>query len=135
MISVFLAASVTGCGGSVDSASDPVGCPTPDWAGPWQECADAEWVGRVVEAGGYDVEGGTGSALIAAGREHSFYVWATRNAAAGHTPADDGVRTSWTTQGLTLWVEAGPSAAATKPSVDELGAVVAASRRLAPPTP
>jgi hypothetical protein len=135
VVAFCIAASVAGCGTSVDAADELVGCPTPDWTGPWQECSDAEWVKRVVEAGGYDVQGGTGSALIALGRGHSFYVWATRNEAAGHEPEEAGVRTSWTTQGMTYWIEAGPSAAATKPSVDELAGVITASQRLAPPSP
>jgi len=131
----IITAPVVGCGGSTESASDIGGCPTADWTGPWEQCADADWVERVVEVAGYEVKDGTGSALIAVGRGHSFYVWSTRNAVGGDEPSDDGVRTSWTSQGLTLWVEAGPGAADSKPSVDELAAVVAASRRLAPPPP
>jgi hypothetical protein len=111
------------------------GCPRSDWSGPWTACSEARWVGRVVEAGGYSVGDGrgTGSALIAQGRGRGFYVWAAGTGADDRPPADDGVRTSWSAQGFTFWVEAGPGAADVKPTVEELDSVVAASRRLRPP--
>ena len=111
------------------------GCPRPDWPGPWTACAEARWVAQVVEAGGYDVGDGTGtgSALIAEGRGRAFYVWAAETGAADSEPIDDGVRTAWTAQGFTFWVEAGPSVTDLMPAVDQLRAVVAASRRIPPP--
>lgn len=111
------------------------GCPRPNWPGPWTACAEARWVGRVVEADGYQVGDGrgTGSALIAEGRGRTFYVWAAGTGADGSAPTDDGVRTSWTAQGFTFWVESGPSFTDTKPTVAELKGIVAASRRIPPP--
>jgi hypothetical protein len=89
----------------------------------------------VVEAAGYSVGDGrgTGAALIATGRGRRFFVWAGETGAADRPPADDGVRTSWSTQGYTFWVESGPSTDDVKPTVDELGPVVAASMRIRPP--
>lgn len=110
------------------------GCPQPDWPGPWTACAEARWVERVVEAGGYTVDdsGGTGSALTAEGPGRGFYVWAASTGADDNQPVDDGVRTSWSAQGFTFWVESGPSAEV-KPTFDELKPIVAASRRIRPP--
>jgi hypothetical protein len=109
------------------------GCPEPDWPGPWTACAEARWVERVVEAGGYRVNGGTGSALTAEGHGRAFYVWAASTAADDSRPSDDGVRTSWSAQGFTFWVESGPSSTDVKPTIDELSGIVAASRRIPPP--
>lgn len=111
------------------------GCPRPDWPGPWTACAEARWVAQVVEAGGYDVGDGTGtgSALIAAGRGRAFYVWAGATGAGDSEPSDDGVHTSWTAQGYTFWVGAGPRYTDAKPTVAELRAVAAASRLIPPP--
>ena len=123
-----------GCSGGGDEQTIR-GCPRPNWSGPWTACSEARWVGRVVEAGGYSVGDGrgTGAALIAGGRGRGFYVWAARTGADDRPPADDGVRTSWSAQGYTFWVEAGPGVGEDKPTVDELDPVVAASRRLRPP--
>jgi hypothetical protein len=123
-----------GCSGDGDDQSIR-GCPRPDWPGPWTACSEARWVGRVVEAAGYSVGDGrgTGAALIATGRGRRFFVWAGETGAADRPPADDGVRTSWSTQGYTFWVESGPSTDDVKPTVDELGPVVAASMRIRPP--
>lgn len=129
-LTVFLGVACSG------SREDPGvrGCPAPDWPGPWTTRGEARWVERVVEAGGYRVRGGTGSALIAEGRGRGFYVWAAGTGRADSQPADDGVRTAWTAQGFTFWVESGPSSTDVKPSSAELAGVVLASRRLpAPP--
>jgi hypothetical protein len=109
------------------------GCPRSNWPGPWTACAEADWVERVVEAGGYDVVGGTGSALTAEGGSRAFYVWTTGSGLEDSHPVDDGVRTSWAAQGFTFWVESGPRSTDVKPTVDELEGVVAASRLLPPP--
>lgn len=120
------------CSGSREDASIR-GCPEPNWPGPWTACAEARWVERVVEAGGYDVVGSTGSALTAEGRRRGFYVWANSTGAGDSEPADEGVRTTWAAQGFVFWVESGPLSTDVKPSVDELTGIVAASRRLPPP--
>jgi len=108
-------------------------CSRPDWPGPWTACAEARWVERVVEAAGYQVVGGTGSALAAEGRGRAFYIWTTDAGAGAALPADDGARTSWAAQGFTFWVESGPGYTDTKPTVEELQGLVAASRRIRPP--
>jgi hypothetical protein len=120
------------CSGARDEARIR-GCPRSEWPGPWTACAEARWVERVVREGGYEVNGGTGSALTAAGRGRAFYVWAASTNAHDSQPAEDGVRTSWSAQGFTFWVESGPRSTDVKPTVDELERVVAASRRIAPP--
>jgi hypothetical protein len=58
-------------------ADSPRGCPRENWPGPWTACAEADWVRRVVESGGYRVVGETGSALVAEGKGQSFYAWTT----------------------------------------------------------
>lgn len=120
------------CSGSPDEAGIR-GCPRPDWPGPWTACAEARWVERIVEADGYEVTGGTGSALTAEGQERGFYIWAASTNADDSQPATDGVRTSWAAQGFTFWVESGPRSTDVKPTVDELNGIVAASRRIVPP--
>jgi hypothetical protein len=129
---VLVASLGVACSGSREAAGIR-GCPEPDWPGPWTACAEARWVERVAEAGGYQVGGGTGSALTAEGRGRAFYVWTAGTGADDSEPDDDGIRTSWTAQGFTFWVESGPRSTDVKPSVDELEAVVTASRRLPPP--
>jgi hypothetical protein len=111
------------------------GCPRPNWPGPWTACEEARWVERVAQAGGYKVASprGTGSALIAQGRGRSFYIWAASTGADDSTPDDDGVRTSWSAQEFTFWVEAGPTKTSMKPTFQELGSVIAASRQIRPP--
>lgn len=121
-----------GCSGVQDETGIR-GCPRPDWPGPWTACAEARWVERVVEAGGYEVNGGTGAALTAVGRGRAFYIWASSTGADDSGAADAGVRTSWSAQGFTFWVESGPRSADTKPTIDELESVVAVSRQIASP--
>lgn len=110
------------------------GCPRENWPGPWTACAEARWVGQVVEAGGYWVGyTGTGSALTAGGHGRAFYVWGAYSGVGDSEPVDDGVRTSWSSQGYTFWVESGSGVTEVKPTIAELQPVVAASRRIPPP--
>jgi hypothetical protein len=71
--------------------------------------------------------------LIATGRDRGFYVWATTMGSDDSEPVDDGVRTSWSAQGLTFWVESGPGSTDVKPTLKEVDRVVAASRRIPRP--
>jgi hypothetical protein len=122
------------------------------WPGPWTTCPEADWVAGVVKAGGYRIVGETGSALIAAGRTTSFYVWASDGGAVpaqrreiarglyhvlgrveGVTVTGNDVRVSWSAQGFVFWVEAGPDGDSVLPDLDGLRPLVAASRRVAPP--
>ena len=76
------------CSGAAEE-SGVRGCPRSNWPGPWTACAEADWVERVVEAGGYDVVGGTGSALTAEGGSRAFYVWTTGSRLEESQPVDD----------------------------------------------
>ena len=80
-----------------------------------------------------ETDAGRGLRLSPRGRGRGFYVWAARIGADDQPPAHDGVRTSWSAQGYTFWVQAGPGIGEDKPTVDELAPVVAASRRIRPP--
>ena len=122
-----------------------------DSAGPWTACPEAAWVRRVVAAADYRVGGDTGSALVAEGRGDSFYIWTTpavRPVAdmldggdwsvlgvveGAEIYGDDDLWRWWVSGGRVFWVKAGPSASSTVPDVDELDALVAASRRIEPP--
>ena len=130
------------------------GCPQSDWSGPWTACAEAKWVGRVASAAGYRIVGDTGSALVAEGRGHGFYIWTTR---AGIVPPRDEIVAEeawdelgsvrglpiygdqhlwrwWSTGDTIFWIQAGPSETSTVPDVAELDGLVAASLRLRPPS-
>lgn len=136
LLVVLALAAGLACSGPDTAVDDgPRGCPEKNWPGPWTACAESDWVGRVVEAGGYVVGccGGTGSALTAEGRGRAFYVWAAYGPAPDSEPTDDGVRTSWGSAGYTFWVESGPGVTEIKPTIEELAPVVAASRRIPPP--
>ncbi len=132
-VALIIVLAATACSGTDDEGIR--GCPRANWPGQWTACAEARWVERVVEAGGFDVEGGTGSALIAAGDGRRFYVWATNAGSEESDLSDEGVRTTWSAQGFTFWVESGPSSTDVKPTVEELAPVVTASTRIAPPPP
>jgi hypothetical protein len=135
-----------------ESDPGPRGCPRPNWPGPWTACAEAEWVGRVVEEGGYRVVGETGSALTAEGDGRSFNIWTTparREAGAIAADAgnwlelavidgvpvygDDGLWRFWEAQGFIFWVKEGPRGDSIVPSPGELTTLVRASRTVPPP--
>jgi hypothetical protein len=140
-----------GPAGATADDEGPRGCPRPQWPGPWTACAEAEWVRRVAEAGGYRVAGGTGSALVAEGMGRSFYIWTTRaerSAVAIASEAgwrrlavvddvalygDDNLWCFWEAQGFAFWVKEGPTASSVVPSPTELERVVEASGALPPP--
>ena len=133
--------------GSADEG--PRGCPRPDWSGPWTACAEADWVRRIVEVGGYRVAGETGSALVAEGKGRSFYIWTTRARrspgamAVGnwrHLAEIDGVGVYgdeelwrfWEAQGSIFWVKEGPTGDSVVPSPHELEPLLEASRAVRP---
>lgn len=129
----------------------PRGCPRENWPGPWTRCAEAEWVRKIVAAGGYRVTQETGSALVAANDEVTFYIWTNENAAqvlaepdtwqrlttiAG-TPVygDERLFRFWSAQGFIFWVKQGPTATAAPPSPTDLQPLIAASQKVRPPPP
>jgi hypothetical protein len=127
------------------------GCPRESWPGPWVACAEADWVRRVVESGGYRVVGETGSALVAEGKGQSFYAWTTpaarhpaaiaaeagnsRRLAIVHGVAiyGDDVWRFWEAQGFIFWVNAGPAQDSIVPSPAALGRLIEASETTQPP--
>jgi hypothetical protein len=150
---VALACVLPACGGgesrvSASEATDP--CP-PDWPGPWTECPEAKWVGRVAESAGYRLAGDTGSALVAEGGGHSFYIWATEYERPFSEMAADeewkrigrvdgipvyGDRTLWRwwpAQGFVFWLQAGPRGNSTLPPVRGMRSLVHASQNQPPP--
>jgi hypothetical protein len=106
--------------------------------GPWTQSPEANWVWQVVEAGGYRVVAVTGSALVASGKGHEFYIWATegrsrprkgRQLATVRGVPVYGHRDLWRwwhAQGFTFWVQG----AAATPAAGRLAPVVDASLRL-----
>lgn len=126
-------------------------CP-PDWPGPWTACPGADWVQQVAERAGYRITGETGSALIARGNGWRFYIWATpagtpeevRKAAKDEWPTlgtvegvevygDENVWRWWLSEGLTLWLQAGPTEDSRLPPLEEMDSLVRASKTAPPP--
>jgi hypothetical protein len=127
----------------------PEKCPS-NWPGPWTACPEAAWVRLIAGSAGYAITGETGSALVAEGRGHGFYIWATKTAderpaattaeewnrlgtVEGVEVFDDGVRRRWVAQGFVFWLEAGPSADSALPPLGEMQALVRLSLKLPPP--
>ena len=130
----------------------PRGCPRENWPGPWTACAEAEWLRRVAQEGGYRIVGDTGSALIAEGKGRSFYVWTTparreadeiaaeagnwrRLAVIDGIPiyGDDELWRFWQAQAFTFWVKEGPRGDSIVPAPVELATLVQASTIVPPP--
>jgi hypothetical protein len=118
--------------------------PDPCAARGWSTTPEAVWVRQVVEAGGYQVLAETGSAWVASGKGHEFFVWAAelprssrgmpnwrRLATVRAVPiyGDRDVWRSWRAQGFTFWVRAGPRPVHA-PAAGRLAPVVDASLRL-----
>jgi hypothetical protein len=134
---------VTGCSYGAPNAeveTAPVCGPA---GGPWTRWPEAKWVRQIVEAGGYRVVGETGSALVAAGKGHEFYIWATEFAGPIGRPwrrmatvrgvpvyGDRDLWRVWQAQRFTFWVQAGPRRASVPPAAGRLAPVIEASRRL-----
>jgi len=154
-VSDVLASVSVDTGGAQSQATAPDagtrGCPRPNWPGPWTKCAEARWVGRVVDRAGYQVVGETGSALIAEGSGAEFYIWTTQvrrpladAADGGHWRhlgssggraiyGDEDLSRLWQAQGFTFWLRAGPYATSRLPTLNELGPLVEASATIEPP--
>jgi hypothetical protein len=108
--------------------------------GPWSTWPEADWVRSIVSAGGYNVFTETGSALVASGKGHEFYIWATE--ARGRLPrqpnwrrlatvrgvpvyGDRNLWRGWHAQGFNFWVQGSGA-----PAAGRLAPVVDASLRL-----
>jgi hypothetical protein len=126
-------------------------CPS-DWPGPWTACPEADWVQQVAEHAGYRIVGATGAALIARGNGWSFYIWATQRApedprkaakrAGWHTLGtvegvevygDKSLWRWWVTEGLVIWLQAGPHRDSQLVPLSEMGSLVRASETVQPP--
>lgn len=125
-------------------------CSDEDYPGPWTACPEAEWVRSIAETSGYEIAGETGSALIAKGEGHSFYIWATRGRGSlgggedhpfcriGGMNVWSGTRGMedwryWHAKGFTFWISAGPTSTATSPDSCDLGRIVHESEVQPPP--
>ncbi len=101
---------------------------------------------------GYRITTETGSALVAANDDTSFYVWTTENAAAeaaeeapdwhrlatvdGTAVYGDGrLWRFWSAQGFTFWIKQGPSATDVLPDPADLRPLIEASKNVHPPPP
>jgi hypothetical protein len=115
----------------------PAKCET---LGAWSTWPEADWVRTIVEAGGYDVFSETGSALVASGKGHEFYIWAAelpggssgmpnwrRMATVRGVPiyGDRDLWRSWRAQGFTFWAHGSGV-----PAAGRLAPVIDASLRL-----
>ena len=128
-LAMGLLAGPAGGGGAPD-------CPPGEWAA----SEDAAWLRRAVDVAGYPVEGCTGSAWIARTPLTAFYVWSTGSAVpAGLRRYDDrlplptytdGNRLVWRSQGLSIWVEPGPSGQDVLPGRTALGWLQISTRGL-----
>jgi hypothetical protein len=138
-------------GGETDVVAFWDECP-PDLPRLWADCPEAAWVQRVAERAGYRITGETGSALIARGKGHGFYIW-------GFEAAKDEIQKVakreqwvpravvkgvvvygderswrwWVVDGFIIWLHAGPSEDSTLPSLENMGALVEASTTLPQP--
>ena len=136
---IALTALLGGCEVGESAApreTTPTKCQT---LGAWSTWPEADWVRRIVVAGGYNVFTETGSALVASGKGHEFYIWATESRGTSRMPnwrhlatvrgvaiyGDRNLWRSWRAQGFTFWVH-GPGA----PAAGRLAPIVDASLRI-----
>jgi hypothetical protein len=150
VLCIAFAVLVPGCGGSGSATSAPaetraaLDCQEPDYPGPWSACPQTEWVRAIVEAAGYEITGDTGSAIVAGGNGHSFYIWATpgEGSLGGSSRplckigdlsiwGVAGGMTDWRywhAQGFTFWISAGPVGTSESPDPCELDALARESQ-------
>jgi hypothetical protein len=114
------------------------------YSGSWSASRLASWVQRFVLTAGYQAASCTESAWVVSVHGNDFYIWATANwrrdrsyvkYADGlpHPAYTDGTRIVWSAQHAGVWVQAGPSAAATLPARPVLAKLQLASKRVARP--
>jgi hypothetical protein len=121
-------------------------CNSATYGGQWTDCPQADWVRAVAEEAGYRMTDETGSALVAAGRGQSFYIWSTHltvsrtvevkrdhwkraGRVAGVPIYHDGPWRWWVVDdlNLVLWLNAGPHEFAGLPTLAESAPLVRAS--------
>jgi hypothetical protein len=118
---------------------------------PWIACPVADSLRSRLERAGYELEGETGSAIIARGHgDNAFYAWASSLAALRRAEPEvgrfedegserigtiegvpifgDNIRLSWATAHYRLWVEAGPTPFDRTPSLKQIRALVVTTR-------
>jgi len=101
---------------------------------------DAPWLHKAAELAGFHVSGHNDTAWVVHGRSPTgFYLWATRRQPEPRPLFDrlanvpiygTGKRDAWRAQGLTVWLEYGPSADATLPPRGRLAELVVVTLRL-----
>jgi len=101
---------------------------------------DAPWLHKAAELAGFHVSGHNDTAWVVHGRSPTgFYLWATRRQPEPRPLFDrlanvpiygTGKRVAWRAQGLTVWLEYGPSADATLPPRGRLAELVVVTLRL-----
>jgi hypothetical protein len=127
---------------------DPVLCNR----GPWSEhCPEADWARKVLEEAGFELTGDTGSALVANTDAADLYFWAFERVKEQRPRAQslreegyrlfreidgiavysDGVRLTWESWGLLVWVDGGPTSALNDLSEQDIQSLVRASERVA----
>jgi hypothetical protein len=132
-----------GCTGETAVPPDTTAPKKCETLGAWSTWPEADWVRRIVREGGYTVLAETGSALVASGKGHEFFIWAAEGPPSRGMPnwrrlatvrgvpiyGDRDVWRSWRAQGFTFWVQAGPRPVFA-PAGGRLAPVVDASLRL-----
>ena len=111
--------------------------------GPWSDpdCPGVQWVREVLTRAGFAITGDTGSALVARGEGSSFYMHAftdKRRNPPAHLVLEEKVDGPkiysrditlwWEIQGLSVWLQTGPSDKALLPQDEELRALVLFSK-------
>jgi hypothetical protein len=108
----------------------------------WIRCPLADWVRNTIWDAGFLVDGRTQSAIIGTADGRSFYMWATGDQGRPLEPvyqplmevdgvdvlADGNLRAVWSTRGIRVWVEGGPTDV-NLPTEEQLEELVRASVR------
>jgi hypothetical protein len=108
----------------------------------WVRCPLADWVMNTIWEAGFAVDGRTQSAIIGTEDGRSFYMWATGDQGRPLEPvykplmevdgvdvlADGNLRAVWSTRGIRVWVEGGPTDV-NLPTEEQLEELVRASVR------
>ncbi len=148
---------LVGCGQVDAHRAVSENCVDAERPGPWSTWPEAKWVRRIVEEGGYRVIGATGSAIVAHGNGHEFYLWAAELPIETQTDrgdwrklttigdvvvyGDEDLWRTWAAQGFTFWIQAGPMASSVPPPPRQLASLIKASLHVqlpelcAPPPP
>ncbi len=123
-------------------------------SGPWSKhCPEADWARAVLKESGLELTGDTGSALVAKSDEADLYFWAFEGGKGvsareralrekgyrpfreinGEAVFSDGIRLTWDTWGLLVWVGAGPTSVLADLTQENVGSLVRASQEVVYP--